>query len=139
MLSPEQTAAYITASVFALAAGYERFRSNKTIKKSETESDTLSDAKAYQQRGDLMAKMATEYKELYEKEANEHIKTRDFWHTKAGEHQVAISLCQDRILELQGRPDLTDIVNCIKMQSESIKELGEGIKQILLHITNDKH
>jgi hypothetical protein len=134
-LPPDQAAAYISAIIFAVAAGYERFRSNKVVTKTATDDAVLSDAKRQEERGNLMAKMADEYRSLYSKEAEEHIKTREFWHSKQGDHQTNLSKCQEKILELQARPDLTDILTSIRAQGEVSLQILEGIREVLQHIT----
>jgi hypothetical protein len=120
---PATVIASIWAMLSTIAAGFERYRSTKKSNKSEIDAQSVSDSKMWQARGDTLAKMAEEYKEYFEKERAEHAKTRDYWHDKATTFQSDMAKCQEQIIRLESRPDLT--------------ELMQGIERILAIIEKD--
>lgn len=132
MTTPDQVAAYITATIFAVMAGVERFRSHKKTKKSEVDDETLSLAKASQERANLLAKILEENKSLLLQERTEHKATRDFWHEENGKAQKLLSEANLKVLELQDRPDLREVITELKLQGAALQLQGKGIEQLLL-------
>lgn len=136
MIDPTSAGAWIVAAITSGMAVFERVKSSKVQKKTATEDETLSLAKASQERGNMMGKMAEEYKELLEQERSDHKKTRDYWHDENGKAQLLLSQANLKVLELQDRPDLRDIIDALKTQGEAIQKQSEGIKEILIHLTH---
>lgn len=134
MIDPSNAAGWGTAFVAFSMAAFERIKSSKVQSKTVDETETLSLAKAAREKAELMFKMAEEYKALLEQERIDHKKTRDYWHAENGKSQDKLSAANLKVLELQDRPDLRDILSALKKQGEGIQEQGEGIKQILLHL-----
>lgn len=137
MIDPTATGAWIVAAITSGMAVFERVKSSKVQKKTATEDETLSLAKASQERGNMLGKMAEEWKALLEQERLDHKKTRDYWHDENGKAQALLAAANLKVLELQDRPDLRDIIDALKMQGEAIKEQSEGIREILIHLTRN--
>lgn len=138
MLDPTATGAWIVAVITSAAAVFERTRSSKVQKRTEADDETLSLAKASQARGDMMGKIAEEYKELLEQERVEHKKTREYWHDENDKAQALVAASNLKVIELQDRPDLRDIIIALKTQGVAIHEQGEGIKEILIELMRRK-
>lgn len=136
MIDPTSAGAWIVAAITSGMAVFEKIKSSKVQKKTAIEDETLSLAKASQERGNMMGKMAEEYKELLEQERSDHKKTRDYWHDENGKSQLLLSQANLKVLELQDRPDLRDIIDALKTQGEAIQKQSEGIKEILIHLTH---
>lgn len=135
-LSPDQITAYVAGGVGVVVALISAIRDMRRRAKTETESELLSDAKMHRDRAAMLQKTAEENLALYFSEREEHKKTRDYWHSKASEFQASLLVAQEKIAELTARPDLSDILNCIKSQSTMSTEILNGIKQILTTIEN---
>lgn len=118
---PVTTLVSIWAGITTVAAAYERIRSSKKSDKVDADNQALSDAKMWKTRGDDLLKLVDEYKGYFEKERVEHAKTRDYWHDKATSFQADLSKCQEQIIELKGRPDLSDVLKGIKEILDIIK------------------
>lgn len=130
LLSQVSTERVVTIVAF-LAAVFERFRSRKKEIKSEAEKDLLSDAKRLQERAELLGRLADDNASNFKKEQEEHQKTRLFWHNKASDFQADLARCQERMTELQERPDYSEIVEQIKVQSQTNHEILEAIRQVV--------
>lgn len=129
--SPQVTAGWIVAAFTTFAAVFERLKSSKKEKKTEQENALLADAKFYQDRAEMFRKAAEDNLALYKQEHEEHQKTRDYWHGKAGEFQVTLLSCQEKLSEMTQRPDYSDILVFIKEQTETTGQILIGIKDIL--------
>lgn len=130
-ITPEQVGAYATALLFACMAAYERFVNRKRAIKTEADQETLSEARAFKERGDLMLKQADEYRMLLEKEYSAHQKTREFHHDQATLVQEKLSKCNEHCLELQSRTDITKVEYLLVQQTAALTEIAAGIKQLL--------
>lgn len=135
---PAQVAAWIVAAVAGGAAAFERIRNAKHARQREESADLVSDAKAQAERAEMHAKLADEYKRLFEKEHAELQAYRDYVHDKQQKDQALLAASQERIQELQARPDFSDLFEHLKSQSDvSVKILAgmerqqEGTKEIL--------
>lgn len=130
-VTPDQIFAYCTAGVAAIAAGIERWRAGKITQKTAIEKEVVSDAKRQEERGTLMAKMADDYKALLEKEYAAHEATRNFHHAKAEKDQATLAKCNEHVAELQQKTDLSKIEMLLLAQGDSLRIVGEGIKELL--------
>lgn len=130
-ITTDQIFSYAVTAVACVAAGVERWKAGKVTQKSVLEKEVVSDAKRQEERGNLMAKMADDYKELLEKEYTAHQHTRDFYHNKSSEDQAKLAKCSERCLELQAKTDLSKIEELILDQSTALKIVAEGIQKLL--------
>jgi len=128
---PDQIAAWITAGVASLFAGFERARNFYAAKKRGVDTDLLTDSKAFKTRGDAMASLAEEWKVRWDKEHEEYNKYREWVHTKTQEDQKILTGAQLKILELQARPDLSDLFDHLRSQSDMSVEILKGIESML--------
>lgn len=135
--TPTELAGGILTIIFAIDAVFQRYKNSKKVKKSEQDDDILSEAKMYREKSNLMQKAAEENLKLYRTEKEDHNLTRKFWHDKSSEYQTDLTKCQTQIIELQSRPDLTDILNIVKDQSRTSVEILQGIADILKFIKED--
>jgi hypothetical protein len=124
MLSPDQIAAYTTSVLFGAAAAFERYKSSRVTKKTEAEAAVVSDAKRQEERGNLMAKMADDYKALLEKEYTAHQATRDYWHEKANDFQKQLAKCNEDCAALQMKTDLSTV-------QVSLLTIAKGVEELL--------
>lgn len=122
---PQVVGAWCAAAIFAGQATFERYRATRKSNKVEVDTKSLSDAKMFEERGNLMARMYEETKVLFEKERAAHQITREYWHEKSNKFQADISRCQEQILELKGRPDLSDVLRGIQQILEYLKNHHE--------------
>lgn len=130
-VTPDQIFAYSAAAVAAFAAGIERWRASKVSQKTALEKEVVSDAKRQEERGNLMAKMADDYKALLEKEYIAHQATREFHHHKAGEDQAKLDKCNERVQELQVKTDVSEIERLLLQQGKSLETMAAGIRELL--------
>lgn len=133
-MTADQITAYVLGGIGLIAAIIERWNAARRAAKTETETELLSDAKMHRDRATMLQKTAEENLALYHSEREEHQKTREYWHSKASEFQASLLVAQEKIAELTARPDLTDILNIIKGQSNTSLEILRGIQQILTAI-----
>lgn len=131
MYDPTLVASWIVGGFATIAAVFERVRNIKVASKREENAEAVSDAKRYQERGDLMSKLADEYKIKLEAEHKEHMAYRDWAHEKANKDQALLANSQDKIIELQARPDFTDLFEHLKNQSDTSVKILLGIGDIL--------
>lgn len=118
-----------TATAWGVAVGsftmavFERIKNSKKVERSDADKQTLSLAHASEERARIHQQIADDYKTLLEKERLEHKATRDFWHDENGKNQALLGAANLKVMELQDRPDLRDILSILKTQSEGIKEI----------------
>lgn len=122
---------YIVSVVCAIAAGLERYRASKVATKTQQEKEVISQAKAQEERGNLYAKMANEYKDLLEKEYAAHEATRIYHHKKAGDDQAKLDRCFERCTELQAKTDITKIETLLLEQGKHLSTACDGIRELL--------
>lgn len=127
LINPER----IALGLALIAAGYERFRKDKRERKTQAEQDVVNDAKLFQERATILAKLAEDNAKLYETEHEEHKKTRLYWHAKANDFQATLSSCQDKLTEVQLRPDYTDLAKMIETQSETSTTILRAIQEVV--------
>lgn len=130
-ITSDQIFSWSVSAVAVIAAGIERYRAGKVTQKTALEKEVVSDAKRQEERGNLMAKMADDYKVLLEKEYSAHQATRDFHHLKANEDQAKLAKCVERNQELQAKTDLSKIEVLLLAQGESLKAVAAGIQKLL--------
>lgn len=108
MTSPisSETVAYIIAVAGLAAGAWERWQASKRVVRSDLEQQLISDSKVHQTRADT-------YSALYQRESDEHQKTRTFWHDKSSEFQVTLGKCQEQILEYKSKPDYEQMLALI--------------------------
>lgn len=142
-----QVAPWAAAFFASLFAGYERYQNSKAQakatnialvkeEKTQQEQDLLSDAKRLQERADLLGKLADDNATLFRAEQAAHKETREYWHAKGTEFQLSLSTCQDKLQEMQQRPDYSDILELIKQQAEISNQTLSAIKEVLTLIKN---
>lgn len=110
LFTPEK----ITTVVAVAAAAYERFISQRKKKQTEAELALLSDAKLYQERATMLAKLADDNAQLFQAEHMDHQKTRDYWHNKATEFQGTLSACQEKLISYEARPDYSELAHMME-------------------------
>lgn len=132
--SPTELTAGAVAVICFCQAVYERLRNKKKEEKSDTEKALLSDAKMFQDRSEVLAKLAADNLTLYKTEKASHEKTRDYWHEKASQFQATLGACQVQIEEYKQRPDFSQILHHIEQQAEATTEVLRGIRDILAEI-----
>lgn len=130
----DQVAAYTAAFIGLCGAVFERLRNKKKEDKTEAEKNLLSDARMFQERGEILKTLADDNLSLYKAEHEDHKKTRDYWHEKASEFQTTLAKCQVQIEEFKSRPDLTQVVKYIEAQSATSVAILGGIRDILEQI-----
>lgn len=132
-ITPDQCFAYGVALVTSIGAGLERWRASKATQRTAIEKEVVSDAKRQEERGNLMAKMADDYKLLLEKEYTAHQATREFHHHKASEDQAKLDKCFERCQELQEKTDLSKIEALLLEQGQTLKTVADGIRELLVN------
>lgn len=122
-----------TATVMSiLAAGYERFRNRKKELKTETEQELLSSAKTFQAQSDIFRKAADDNALMYQKERDEHTKTREYWHEQANKFNVTMLEHKAQIVELQARPDYSSMLRIMEEQQKTCAQILRDIQELLL-------
>lgn len=129
--SADQIFAYCASATFALMAGFERFKALRTKKKTDQENAVVSDAKRLEERANLMAKMADDYKLLLEKEYTAHQATRDYWHAKANDFQAELAKCNENCADLKSKTDISKIEHLILEQYKILQPIAQGINKLL--------
>lgn len=130
-LSPTELIAGTVAFMSMIGAGYERFRNRKKEIKTETEQALLSDAKTFRAQSDIFRKAAEDNALMYQKEREEHSKTRNYWHDQANKFNSTVLEHKELIAELQGRPDYSSILRLMEKQQEVTAHILVGIQELL--------
>lgn len=131
MISPDQIGAYIFAVIGGGVAWFERSRSVKQRDKLDLCSEAVSDAKKHQERADLMGKLADDYKHRFEVEHKEFNDYRDYAHNKGNKDQETLLKFQEKVNELQARPDFSDLFEHLKQQSDISVKILDGMGKVL--------
>lgn len=129
-----QIAAYSMAVLMGGAAAFERMRNAKQAQKRDENAEAISDAKKHQERANAMAGLAEEWKKLFEQTHSELNAYRDYVHEKQQKDQLLLSASQERIQELQARPDFSDLFDHLKTQSDVSVQILAGMKEVLTSI-----
>lgn len=137
-LPTDQIIAYGTTALTIVLLSVEKWKNTKKDNKTQEEAELVSDAKKFQERGDTMAKLADEWKERYQAEHTEFNTYRDYAHGKAAQDQAVVFKLNERVAELQAKPDYSDLFDHMKRQSDmtvailsSIETLASSIKTLV--------
>lgn len=130
-----QSATWVaTAIVFALSV-LDKVKSSKERNRVQKDTELLSESQMWKSKAEIMKTASEDNLKLYQAEREEHKKTRDYWHEKSSEFQTTLSKCQDKLLELEHRPNLTEVMRSIEHTAELSGKILEGIKEIIIHLT----
>lgn len=130
-VTPDQIGAWVTAALMAGAAAFERIRNAKHVKKRDDNQAIVSEAKAFQEKADIHAKLSTEYKERWEAEHEEFNKYRDYVHDKQNKDQENLTKAEFKISELMARPDFSDLFKHLEKQADVSTEILESLREMM--------
>lgn len=134
VFTSDQIVSYTVAVICFGGATIQKFTAKKKEDKTEAEKSLLSDAKMFQDRAEVLQKLAAENLNLYKAEHEDHKKTRDYWHDKASDFQSTLAKCQLQIEEFKSRPDLAQVVKHIEAQAATSVAILNGIRDVLEQI-----
>lgn len=131
MIEPAQAGAWIVAAVCGGAAAFERLNNIRVRRKHEQNAEAISDARKHQERAEVMGKLADDYKALFEREHAELTKYRNEVHEKARKDVDLMMKKDERIMELQARPDFTDLFAHLEAQADHMRAQSDVSVRIL--------
>lgn len=128
-IDPVAVVAGIYGVLATAAAAFERIRNAKNAAKRDENAELVSDAKKEAERAQIHSNRADEYKALWEREHAEYNAYRLATHKKSSDDQSTLLKAQERIAELQSRPDFSDLFEHLKAQSDLTVKIMEAMKE----------